>query len=381
MSKRKVQFADKADDNLEQAFEEVDADATKKRRLPERESRFKEKHSLDSDEEDIPEKYNVLDEDDIEGQEETHIEVEEGVKFTPFNMKEELEEGHFDSEGTYIFSKDKDNIKDNWIDSIDWVQVKQTTKDSGGTADDEDDDDDDEPSKDSGDRLHVYNEMLKLMKPGESVLKSLRRLGGGKAGMAAASASRRWKEKRAAAQGGNKSTSAPEVNRTDLLALTGHADRQLQQGNLEIYQATYEKLAFDVSEMEKANADAEAERRTVIPQGIEDDDALDMFADSFDTKGDTKGDAVSKEKDATEQTQNDAKKEEKTPAVTVKVTDEAMWEYKWKQEDTDIHGPFSSSEMLAWTNEDFFKAGVLVRKVGSSGDFYSSTRIDFDLYT
>ena len=182
--------------------------------------------------------------------------------------------------------------------------MKQTTKDSGGIADDEDDDDDDEPSKDSGDRLHVYNEMLKLMKPGESVLKSLRRLGGGKAGMAAASASRRWKEKRAAAQGGNKSTSAPEVNRTDLLALTGHADRQLQQGNLEIYQATYEKLAFDVSEMEKANADAEAERRTVIPQGIEDDDALDMFADSFDTKGDTKGDAVSKEKDATEQTQN-----------------------------------------------------------------------------
>ena len=35
------------------------------------------------------------------------MEVEEGVKFTPFNMKEELEEGHFDSEGTYIFSKDK----------------------------------------------------------------------------------------------------------------------------------------------------------------------------------------------------------------------------------------------------------------------------------
>ena len=65
MSKRKVQFAEKADDVLEQAFEEVDT--TKKRRLPERESRFKEKHSLDSDEEDIPEKYNVLDEEEIEG--------------------------------------------------------------------------------------------------------------------------------------------------------------------------------------------------------------------------------------------------------------------------------------------------------------------------
>ena len=65
MSKRKVQFADGADDVLEQAFEEAGAD--KKRRLPERESRFKDKHSLDSDEEDIPEKYNVLDDEEIEG--------------------------------------------------------------------------------------------------------------------------------------------------------------------------------------------------------------------------------------------------------------------------------------------------------------------------
>ena len=40
------------------------------------------------------------------GQEDTRVEVEDGVKFTPFNMKEELEEGHFDAEGTYIFSKD-----------------------------------------------------------------------------------------------------------------------------------------------------------------------------------------------------------------------------------------------------------------------------------
>ena len=72
---------------------------------------------------------------------------------------------------------------------------------------------------------------------------------------------------------------------------------------------------------------------------------------------------------------SDAKKEEEMS------TDDIMWEYKWKHEDTEIHGPFSSSEMLAWTDEDFFKGGVLVRKVGSSGDFYSSARIDFDLYT
>lgn len=42
--------------------------------------------------------------------------------FTAFNMKEELEEGHFDKEGHYLWKKEK-QIRDNWLDNIDWVQV------------------------------------------------------------------------------------------------------------------------------------------------------------------------------------------------------------------------------------------------------------------
>ena len=48
--------------------------------------------------------------------------------------------------------------------------------------------------------------------------------------------------------------------------------------------------------MKKAKADAEVERRTVIRQELDEDDALDMLDDNFDTKGETKGGAVSKEK-------------------------------------------------------------------------------------
>jgi CD2 antigen cytoplasmic tail-binding protein 2 len=40
------------------------------------------------------------------GQEEGGVDYEEGMRFTPFNMKDELEEGHFDTEGTYIFKKE-----------------------------------------------------------------------------------------------------------------------------------------------------------------------------------------------------------------------------------------------------------------------------------
>jgi len=60
-----------------------------------------------------------------------------------------------------------------------------------------------------------------------------------------------------------------------------------------------------------------------------------------------------------------------------------MWEYKWEDtNDAEIHGPFSSLQMLEWTNENYFPDGVLVRKTSSAPDgaFYSSRRIDFELY-
>ena len=60
---------------------------------------MKEDHSLDSDEEidDKKEKEideeNFLHEDDIEGQEEDTIRNDGGITVTPFNLREELEEG------------------------------------------------------------------------------------------------------------------------------------------------------------------------------------------------------------------------------------------------------------------------------------------------
>ena len=41
------------------------------------------------------------------GQEDATIDIDDGITITPFNMKEEMEEGHFDTEGMYIFKKDK----------------------------------------------------------------------------------------------------------------------------------------------------------------------------------------------------------------------------------------------------------------------------------
>ena len=39
------------------------------------------------------------------GQEEATIDFDQGVQITPFNMREEMEEGHFDTDGMYIWDK------------------------------------------------------------------------------------------------------------------------------------------------------------------------------------------------------------------------------------------------------------------------------------
>lgn len=87
------------------------------------------------------------------------------LKITPFNMTEELEEGHFDAHGNYIFSKPQK--PDNWVDSIDWDAVE--TKDVKNT-----------PTEDKEappTEFECYRNMLRIMIYNETVEKCIKRLG------------------------------------------------------------------------------------------------------------------------------------------------------------------------------------------------------------
>lgn len=54
------------------------------------------------------------------GQEAATLPSEGGVRITPFNLQEEMEEGHFDADGNYFLNQDA-QIRDSWLDNIDWV--------------------------------------------------------------------------------------------------------------------------------------------------------------------------------------------------------------------------------------------------------------------
>ncbi|XP_065133295.1 CD2 antigen cytoplasmic tail-binding protein 2 [Paramisgurnus dabryanus] len=377
MSKRKVTFEDK---DGELTLEE---DVPKKRMVDGVSgpgSRFKEKHSLDSDEEDDGEdgekssKYDILAEDDVEGQEMATIDYDEGVRITPFNLDEEMEEGHFDSEGNYFVNKDKD-IRDNWLDNIDWVKIKEQPmkkkkkglaakrKRRAGDEDeaeeeiqrekqqkDSDTDEEEEEKEPAEDPLATYSlyqlteAIIELMLPGETVAAALRRLGG-LGGQ---------KKKGKLKEGAEKKDETPNRDADKLDKLTAIADRLVGAGEFEIYQQTYEKLSYKLKGM---NKNAEAKTR----DDSEEEDELDMFADKFN------------------ETHPIEKSEDKDNSG---VSDEVMWEYKWDtKENSELYGPFSSQQMQNWVDEGYFSDGVYCRRIDQEGaQFYNSRRIDFDLY-
>jgi len=179
-------------------------------------------------------------------------------------------------------------IKDNWIDDIDWAKVKQTEKSQGSKAGFK------EPLDlpETIDIAATYEMMLRLMQPGETVAQAIKRLGGGgkdSGGKSAAAVQRRqaWKNKKvqqqmdtSSATGETLPPTADKVltdkpaEKADLLELIGCADKLLTlNGEMGIYQDTFEKLSFKVKSM----SDLAAASRPV-------DDGLDMFADDDNAK-------------------------------------------------------------------------------------------------
>lgn len=193
------------------------------------------------------------------------------------------------------------------------------------------------------------------MQPKETIKKTLQRLGGKSAKMSSAE---RWKMKKA----GIVDPNAALV--TELTELTNTILTRM--GNMDIYEETYEAIHSKYSAKTTLNAGGDASATTVT-----NDDELDMYADNFDSKEKMKLDSGTSAGNETNSKQDGS---------TGGADDEVMWEFKWKQTDTEIHGPYSSAQMQQWVTEGYFSDGVFVKKFGQDSQFNSSNRIDFELY-
>ncbi|TMW43910.1 hypothetical protein DOY81_011010 [Sarcophaga bullata] len=283
------------------------------------------KHTLDSDEEDSDDyEKDEIGDSDIEGEEDGVSKVRDEIKITPFNMREELEEGHFDKDGLFHWDR-TDEIKDNWLDNVDWIKIEKENK---RLKEGKDGDLTYIDTKDTFNELQIYKELFSHMKKGESVAGTLRRLDKSRNKMSTAE---RIKLKK---QG------FIDKNAENIIKITELANEILtKSGNMDVYQLTYDCIKNKISSFPGTSREANASSESC------------MYSDEFNEKA--------KEK------------------CEIK---EVFWEFKWKEDDTAIQGPFNTLQMLKWSRNGYFKSGVYARKVGDLTKFYTSNRIDFDLY-
>lgn len=382
------------------------------------EDRPEKQHTLDSDEEDNEEsstKYDVMTEDDVEGQEEETVDYDDGEKITPFNMKEEMEEGHFDKQGNYFFKKDAE-IKDAWLDNVDWKKIKQNENaakdkanaEDGGKDDNDGDDEDDDGNDDDNledyspsvigwkEKAPLYEEIISLMLPGENVFKAIKRLGGDRKGKTWAS--NRWKKKKSSSiseptdddktEDANKEAESESAKSKEaMLRLTALADQLLQSGDLGVYESTVEKLKHEL-ERNRPGAASTTTTKSADADDDDDDDALDMFADEIDATKLNKTNAASTNNGVTSETSKTETAAASSEAgVAQDFSHEVHWWYRWeKSHSAEEHGPFPSTQMKTWTDLGYFPNGVWLRKDEQQvrddlGNLYNSERIDFELYT
>lgn len=234
------------------------------------------------------------------------------------------------------------------------------------------DSDDDEVLKQANqfNEIDAYRRILDLMQPKETIKRSLQRLGGKSAKMSSAE---RWKQKKAGIVDPNAALVVELTELTNTI-LT-------KMGNMDIYEETYEQIHAKYAAKTTLNDGQSSSDGGATTKPAGNDDVLDMYADDFDTK------EKSLIKVVTSDTPTDSDLMKPPAAVGAKVkfaeTDAeqiVLWEFKWKQEDEEVHGDFSSAQMQHWVEEGYFKDGVFVRRCGQSTSFNTSNRIDFELY-
>lgn len=217
-------------------------------------------HTIDSDDEEENEindrkmNYKKLDMDLVKGLEEDPEEFieEDGNMITGFNLKDELEEGEFDTTGQFHFKKREDT--DQWLESVDWIKIKKDEKDQKDPMDE------DAPIvEDVDDKLtekQILQHILDKMRPKETVTKSLQRLGSAPAAIPAWKQKRLEKLQRRKLKAAGKSDSSKYViddsgaNEEDMKQMTDFVDHLSRRGYYDIYTDTYEKIKYKISTMD-----------------------------------------------------------------------------------------------------------------------------------
>lgn len=190
-------------------------------------------------------------------QEKATIKEYDGIKITPFNLDEEREEGDFDAAGNFIY-KDKSNVAsdsedgepDTWADSIDWLAIEREEKEKKehirGHKTQKHTNNEAQTSEGQTpirSRSDCYKQILELMRPDETVQKTLRRLGNNVPKRLPNQFSRKKSNPSNLMDTiGTVEDIAEAKRKLNLLIELAH--QVVEEGDTDIYQKTFEQLQY-----------------------------------------------------------------------------------------------------------------------------------------
>lgn len=126
--------------------------------------------SEDSSDDEEPE-----DEDDAERRKKAGM----GFELSSFNMREEMEEGKFSADGTYVRSFDPHGVHDKWMDGVDEKEMKMARrrKRHQDRLQKEKQKAEEKELEESGGKSAMELQLVGMLKKGETIMEALQRLG------------------------------------------------------------------------------------------------------------------------------------------------------------------------------------------------------------
>ncbi|ORX90479.1 hypothetical protein K493DRAFT_317941 [Basidiobolus meristosporus CBS 931.73] len=291
-----------------------------------------EASSSDSEEEEVaPNADNKLDMNEVEGEvSDSNFDLNENGEplMEAFNMKEELEEGSFDSQGNYVRNdKDPNAFHDNWLEGVtktDMEKAKKAQEKQDAIRRSEQNKDMRDSNQWTVEELQM--EILNLMQPHETVLNALSRLNGGRKKISRNQQLKNKKKGNETKTESAVSSAVEEKKKKAIERMTDLCDRMMAAGKFNIYEQTYEQIV----------------RLLRIEERIPDDwipgtQLITAFSELPDIDIDDGA------------------------AADADIANE-LWEYKWVGVDNNdgTYGPYPTSEMKSWQEQGFFDGGNIV---------------------
>ena len=277
-----------------------------------------------SSEEDEPE-----DEDDAERRRKAGM----GYELSGFNMREEMEEGKFAADGTFVRTFDPHGVHDRWMDGLDEREIKKARRNKK-IREREEKERIKKEERDALGKEDAEKELVEYLRKGESVVEALHRLG---------IAAKRDKDKQ-------------------YVSLTHHTTPTLTLASSLPSQKN--PIGIDVDSMRPSST------RTAPFQGYI--TRITDLASTLMSHGNT--DIYSA---PYEQLLRSVRAAGKVSSDWVPASQQVQYEYRWalpeqtlSQDQPQVYGPYQHEEMLAWHGAKYFGdegEKVRVRKLGENG--------------